>query len=182
MTTGYTLMTQAYRKAIGKKYSIMAHIEFKNFDADFKVLEKQLLLIKKDSFANNERIIIEHQDTDFYLPEFSYGLGLYNVFTAFKKIDIPLFTMLLFTNHFGIAQEVNRLAPDPNDRPTVIESFITFKHYSNNYQPIDLDVDQINMPGLCMLGASRVHRHAMYNFLRDENLLPVVATSINGLQ
>jgi hypothetical protein len=180
MITSPTLMTAAYCDAIYAKYSIIGHLEFKQFDHDFNILEKHLQLIKKDQFSHNERIIIEHQDCDYYLKDFPYGIGLYNLFTVFKKIDIPLFTILLFTNHIGISREINALAPDVHDCPTVIESFITKTHYSNNYQPIQLEVDQIQRPGLCMLGQPRVHRHAMYHFLEKENLLPLVATSIQG--
>jgi len=180
MITSRTLMTPAYQKAIYAKYSIVLHLEFKMFDYNFDILEQHLLSIKKDQFFHNDRIIIEHQDCDYYLKDFPYGVGLYNLFTAFKKIDIPLFTMLLFTNHFGIEQEVKKLAPDPNDRPTVIESFITKTHYAEKYQPVELSSDQIQRPGLCMMGNHRVHRHVMYRFLEQEQLLSCVATSIKG--
>ena len=173
-------MTQGYRDVVYNKYRVVLHLEFKQFDQDFTILEEHLRTVKKQSFDPDERIIIEHVDTDYYFNEFAHGLGLYNLFTAFKQVDIPLFTMLLFTNHFGIQREVDELAPDTNDKPTVIETFITKTHYTNNYRPILLNQDQIQRPGLCMMSQGRVHRHAMYHFLEKENLLPVVATSIKG--
>ncbi len=174
------LMRSPHRKVLYNKYKILSHIQFKAFDKDFKILEDHLLALKKDRFDANERIIIEHQDTDYYLPDFPYGIGLYNLFTAFKKTDIPLFTMLLFTNHFGIKKEVQALAPDQNNTPTVIESFIVRSHYTNEYDHVTLDSDQIHRPAVCMMGQARVHRWAMYHFLANRNLLPLVATSIQG--
>ena len=182
MTTKPILMTPAYCNALYAKYSIIDHFEFKLFDHDMSKLEQCLQSIKKIRFNPNERIIIEHQDCDYYVDDFPYGLSLYNLFTAFKKIDIPLYTMLLFTNHFGIRKEIDRLAPDPMDRPTVIESFITKIHYAKSYQPVELDAEQIQRPGICMMGQPRSHRHAMHHFLEDNNLLPHVATSIKGAQ
>jgi hypothetical protein len=174
------LMTQRYRDIIYNKYRVVLHLEFKQFDHDFAILEEQLRSIKKQSFAPNERIIIEHMDTDYYCDELACGLGLFNLFTAFQQVDIPLFTMLLFTNHFGIQREIDVLAPNASDRPTVIETFINKIHYTNDYETLPLDQDQIQRPGLCMMGHPRVHRHAMYRFLEKENLLSLVATSIQG--
>jgi hypothetical protein len=178
MNTNYTLMTPRYREIIYAKYQVLDHIDFKWVDHDFSLLEQRLQQIKKDYFEPNARIIIEHMDADYYLDEFAYGLGLYNLFTAFRNVDIPLFTMLLFTNCFGIQKEIRRLAPDDKDRPTVIETFITNTHYSKSFDPVDLSIDQIQRAGICMMGQPRVHRHAMYNFLQKENLLEQVATSV----
>ena len=73
--------------------------------------------------------------------------------------------MLFFTNHFGIEREIDKLIDHPADRPTVISSFITTVHYSNNYQPINIDADQVTMPALSLMNTPRSHRFGLYNFL-----------------
>ena len=175
-------MTPLYRKTIYGKYDILDHMDFKWFDHDFSILEQRLQKLKKENFAPNERIIIEHMDADYYFDDFDYGLNLYNMFTAFKAVDIPLSTMLLFTSCFGINREIEKLAPDPHDRPTVIETFVTNTHYAKVFEPVDLAVDQIQHTGLCMMGQPRVHRHALFNFLSQENLLSQVAVSVRSTE
>ena len=105
MTTD-SLISPGLKKILYTKYSIVARFRMNEFDTDFKKFEKDLLSIKKDHFDADERILIEHVDTDYYLKEFPYGINLYNLFTAFKQADVPLFVMLLFTNNFGIQRWV----------------------------------------------------------------------------
>jgi hypothetical protein len=179
MTTDF-LISPGLKKILYTKYSIVARFRMNKFDTDFKKFEKDLLSIKKDHFDTDERILIEHVDTDYYLKEFPYGINLYNLFTAFKQADIPLFVMLLFTSNFGIQREIELLAPNPSDRPTVVESFLTTTHYSQDYNDFPLAVEDITKPALCMMGQPRVHRHAMFNFLSEQDLLSCVAVSVSG--
>jgi len=174
------IMTENYQEAVYRKYNVLDHFEFKNFDSDWHWLESQLKSNKKDVYGPTDRYIIEHQDTDYYLlNDFAYGVGLYNLFNVFKNLDIPLYTMLLYTNHFGISQEIECLAPDVNDRPTVIETFLTKTHYSNNYQNIEIDSTDIELPALCLIGGTkRVHRIALFRFFEKHNVLSRIATSI----
>jgi hypothetical protein len=86
--------------------------------------------------------------------------------------------MLIVTNHFGIGQEIEQLTSDPYDQPTVIETFISTLHYTNNYQDLDINADCIIRQGLCMMGAGRVHRHAMFRFI-ESKLQDQVAVSMH---
>jgi hypothetical protein len=172
----HTEMTDEYRNAIYSKYNIVSHTSFLNFDQDILSLEDYLLKSKKDSFNHNDRIIVEHMDTDYYIPDFPYGVTLYNLIKAFVRLDIPLFTLLLFTNHFGIEKEVLELLPNQEDKPTFIYSFISKGHYSGQYTDHDIDSNSIEIPALSMMAAGRVHRDVISNFLLKNNLLDVVAT------
>lgn len=173
-------MSNNYRDAIYKKYNVLDHYEFKEFDSDWFALENHLKTIKKDVYCPTDRYIVEHQDTDYYLiNEFSYGFGLYNLINVFKNLDIPLYTLLLFTNHYGISNEIHKLATDPNDCPTVIETFITRAHYQNTYQDLDVDPDLIEFPAVCLMaGTKRVHRYGLFRFFQDYKLLDRVLASI----
>ena len=180
LTNKKKLMTDQFQHAIYRKYNILDHFEFKEFDADWLNFESHLRSIRKDVYEHNDRYIIEHQDTDYYIEQtFPYGIGLYNLINMFKNLDIPLHTMLLFTNHFGISAEINRLAPDVNDRPTVIETFITNTHYSSNYIEPEINSDAIEYPAICLIGGTRrVHRFALFRFFEQHHLLNTVPTSI----
>lgn len=170
-------MIPAYRNVLYKKYKILGHLEFKMFDQDFSILEKYLIKHKKEQYDFNERFIIEHIDTDFYLPDFPYGFNLYNLVYAFQSADIPLFTLLLFTNHFGIKKELDRLVP--TESPTVIETFIVSTHWTTNYAPVEVNPDAIEIPAISMVGQNRPHRNTLYHFLKTHNLLDVVALAAN---
>lgn len=170
-------LSEKYRQVIYSKYNIIAHVNFLDFDRDFSILEALLRDVKKDYFEPNDRILVEHFDTDFYLNNFSHGFNLYNLIAAFKNIDIPLFTLLLVTNHFGIKEELGRLLGD-DPCPTVIETFISKLHYTEAYQDTDIDADKVIMPAISLMGQHRSHRNALYHFLIKNELLPYIATAI----
>lgn len=171
-------MSAEYRHALYTKFTIIGHFNFLDFDNNFPILEEWLTQIKKEHYAPLDRIIIEHMDTDYYLPEFPYGFSLHNLITAFNAVDIPMFTMLLFTNHFGIEQEINSLLGNcaQFNQPTVISSFISTLHYNTGYINHDINIDEISVPGVSLMNNGRVHRDVLANFINDNNLLDVVAT------
>jgi hypothetical protein len=171
-------LTENYKTALQSKYCVLDNFSLIRYDRHFELLEKHLGSIIKSQYDPNDRIVIDHFDTDYYLDGFPYGLGLYNLFTVFRKLDIPLYVMLLVTNHYGIAKEVNCLAPDPCDRPTIIETFVSKLHYASVYNNHNVDADMISVPGLCMLGQGRVHRHAIFRFIESE-LMDHIALSTN---
>lgn len=174
-------MTENYKDKLQKKYNILDHLHMKWFDFDWMLLETYLTSIKLDRYLPEHKYIIEHVDTDYYHPEFKYGFWIYNLIKVFKQVDIPLHTILLFSNHFGIEKEIQDLAPDHNDRPTVISSFIARTHYANHYQPVDVDPDLIQYPAICMMGGGRNHRNAMFRFLQKNNLLDIVPVSVKNI-
>jgi hypothetical protein len=173
-----TELTNEYYDYLSSKYNLLGNTHLTLVDYRPCLLETKLAAIKKEQYEPNDRFIIEHFDTAYYLPEFFYGIVLYNVIVAFKKLDIPLFVLLLVTNNFGVSAEIDLLAPDPIDRPTVISTFISIAHYTNNYQDMTIDVNDITMPGLCMLGQSRVHRNALYRLFKNNKLLDRIAVAI----
>lgn len=170
-------MTEKYRRAIYSKFNIVAHVNFLNFDSNFSKLEEWLLAVKKDCYSPNDRILVEHFDTDYYFRDFPYGLYLYNLISAFKNLDIPLFTLLLVTNHFGIKRELDRLVGEDH-LPTVIETFISKLHYTENYQDVNINADNIIIPAVTLMGQHRSHRNALYHFLAENKLLQHIATAI----
>lgn len=176
--SGVLEMPDEYRKVLYTKFTIVGHFNFLEFDSNFPLLETWLAQLKKDHFASTDRIIIEHMDTDYYVPDFPYGFYLHNLITAFKAVDIPLFTLLLFTNHFGIEQELKSLLPHHNqyNQPTVISSFISTLHYSTKYINHDINIDAISIPGISLMNNGRVHRDVFASFINNNNLLDVVAT------
>ncbi len=181
------LITRKYYEKLKSIYNIIGHLHFKEFDHDFHILSDYLLSIANNKFGVTDRIIIEHIDTDFYMTNNnSVGINLYNLIEAFLKTDTPLYTLLIYTNHFGIKPEIIRILGDKyddNDFPTIIESFIASPHYPISFDNNDINNDTINKHAICMMkGTGRSHRFAFYNKLNELNLLNKVVTSVSGLE
>jgi len=178
------LLTKKYYNKLTSVYNILDTIEFKEFDYNFDVLKSRLSQIKQEKYDVNDRIIIEHSDTDYYDKKIlKFGLNLYNVFTVIAELDIPYFVFVFVTNHFGLQQEIDLILKDHSqeDRPTIIETFITTTHYNSDLvEDLPINTQDIKHAGLSMMGASRSHRYSLYNYLNTNNLLDRVEVSIRG--
>jgi hypothetical protein len=157
-----------FLQAIKEKYNVVDMFDLHGYELRLDLLEQKLKSIKKTTFDVQDRIIVVHFDTDYYLHN-EFGLTLANLFTLWQRVDLPLYTLLLYTNHIGVGKEVDIICQDrhPKDRPTLIETFINPANYSDltySTEP-ELNVDTIEYHGLSMMGAPRSHRFALYNHL-----------------
>lgn len=152
------------------RYNILGLWSFFDFDYDFTILRDRLFAIKKEQFDPHDRIVIEHEDTDFYIKECSVGINVRNFFCVVRELDLPLYLFVFYTNHFGLQKEFDILcgSSNMNDRPTVIESFLTTAHHDKKrIMPVDCNFQHIEFNMLCMMNLIRSHRHAVYNALKD---------------
>jgi hypothetical protein len=171
-------LTPHYQKFIYEKYNVLAHVPSRQIDHCLIDFEMFLQKLHKDTFLPNDRIVIEHMDTDYYHHELKNGIFISNLIKAFHATDIPTFVLLLITNHFGIKKEINELIIDKNDVPTVIETFFYQPHVQKSYKDIELTVDKIQMPALCLMGGiGRSHRHAFYDFVLKNELTDYIAVT-----
>ncbi len=163
-------------------YNILYHTNTLNFDENFDILEQNQHLVKKDFFSPKEKILIEFFDTDYFDPDIlNHGLILYNIFTIAKIVDIPLHVFIFVTNHFGIQKDINSILKDHhiNDRPIVIETFLRQQVYNSNVvQDFQISAKDIKFPAVSMMGANRSHRHALFNWMKTNNLLDRIKVTI----
>lgn len=154
---------------LNSRFNIIDSLEFKQFDMDWKNLRTILTNTKKSEFSANDRYIIVHQDTDIYIHEMQVGVNLRNFFQIAAEIDIPFYTFIFWTNHFGLQQELDILCRNrhPKDRPMLIESFAATAHIGDYYTEFAVDQDQIEYHALSMIGAGRSHRYALYNEIKN---------------
>lgn len=170
MQSNHNLMPVEVFEAFAARYNIIGSIEFKDFDYDLDNARKFFSLTKKQTFLPDDRYLIIHQDTDIYIDEMSVGVNLRNFFLIANELDIPFYTLIIWTNHFGLQREIDILCRTRHikDRPMLVESFCTRTHVADSYTETSLDVDSITTQGLCMMGSSkrRSHRYALYNALK----------------
>ena len=164
------------------KYNVLLEIDCRDFDLTPENLIDHLDRIKKDNFDVNDRIVIVHMDTDYYDELLPYGLLIINLVRIFQSKELPFFTLLFITNHFGIKKEFDSLLinHDVDDRPTIIETLLSRMLLTNNINTDNnTDFDKIEKPGICMMGAKRLHRILLANYLNKNNLLDKVALKTN---
>ena len=154
---------------VQRVYNVLDVIEFKEFDLDWSWLETWIKKHHKTQFALHDRFVIVHFDTDFYWN--GHGVNLHNLMTVWRHYDLPFYTMILYTNHYGIRREIDEILKDQpqQDRPTIIETFINPGNYApHGYKHLDNSVDQVQHKALCMMaGTPRSHRYAVYQHLKD---------------
>jgi hypothetical protein len=155
---------------IRQKYNICDHLSFLDFDFNFDILKSRLSKLSKSSFNHNDRIVIEHMDTDYYFSECSVGVNLRNFFGVVQELDISYSRFIFYTNHFGLTREIDQLCShsDSLDRPLIIESFLSDLHYKSDcIKPVECNFDRVQFYATCMMVLKRSHRNAMYNAIKD---------------
>lgn len=167
---------------LDKRFNLLLQLDARSFDSQWSTLSIQLDKIKKESFCPNDRILITHMDTDYYDEVVPYGLLIINLLRMFKNKDIPLYVLLVVTNHYGIKKEFDNLliSQHKKDRPTVIETLLSPRLLSNNFIiDTQFDFHKIEKAGLSMMGKQRSHRVALCNFFVDSQLLDKIALTTN---
>lgn len=161
---------QNVKLLLEKKFNIVDHLVFNQIDTDFDGLANYLNSKRKNKFEPNDRIIVEHMDTDFYFDQCSVGVNLLNFFNTIKDLHYPYFVFIFYTNHYGLAKEIELLCKNhpEQDRPMVIESLIGNQMYNtDHYHDHELNAEKIQHHALCMMNMIRAHRHAVYHSLKS---------------
>lgn len=178
------LLTDKYFNKLSSHFNILDVINFQDFDYDFNVLKDRLTELNQESFDTKDKIIVTHFDCDYYDSNFfKFGLNLYNFFSVIDEICIPHFAFIICTNHFGISKEIEEINKnhDPDDKPMIIETFLTSTHYcSEAVKDIPVNVENIQRPALSMMGAPRSQRFALYNFIKQSGLIDKIEISIKA--
>lgn len=165
-------ITKNILQLLQKKFKIIDSIDFKNFDYDFDILKNFLAKNYKKKYSPEEKILVEHMDTDYYFDECKTGINFRNFFQLLKEFDISPSVFIIYTNYFGLQQEIDLLCKSfhKNDRPILIETFVTKCHLnSQKIDNIENNFYCIEYNALCMMNEIRSHRSALYHSLKKIN-------------
>jgi hypothetical protein len=149
-------------------YQITASAVMLEFDQDFDQFRAWLLQHRQTQYAPQEKILIVHFDTDYYLHN-GYGVNINNLFETWYRCGVPVSAMILYTNHLGIAQEVESICQQlgVQDRPVVIETLLT-KYNNAQVHDTKFSVENIDTHAVCLMaGVPRSHRYALFNHVRS---------------
>lgn len=165
-------------KFIKEKYNVLFEFECSNYLDNFNRLENELIKIKKDIFDPLDRIILYRFETDFYDNFLNAGLALRNSIELLKKIDIPFYNVLIFTNHQSVKKEIDFLLKHDQQKITVVETHAISIDIDHSFSNVDVNEKSIKKPAVCLMGgSSRSHRHILFNYFKQNNLLNLIATS-----
>lgn len=180
MTIDYTVNPNRPWPIISNKvrstYKIIAEIDFLDFDQHPDLMLEHLESVKQDDFQPNEKIIVYHYDTDYYLEK--TGFALYNFLSCLKFLDISPSVILFFTNHHGIEQEIKNFYSTyysnfdyQLDSMKIFESNRTLIQAIPNPVTVDQNIEKIRYPFSCLFGSKRSHRVLFLSALKFKNLL-----------
>jgi hypothetical protein len=158
------------RQHLLRKYNVVAEIDLLDVDSDPGLLYQSLKAAYKEQYAPQDRILIYHHDTDYYHNHTSPGFTLSNLFSCLSSLDISVNFCLLITNHYGIRREIDLLSHDELDMP-VFESSYMITQTNPAPEKIDINIQKIRKPYVCLNGARRSHRVLFLCYLKEYQLL-----------
>lgn len=147
-------------------------------------LEERIKVSRKVKYDSNDRYIIFHEEMDYYLADWPYGLWMNRLLNIFMDHDIPLWTLILIVGTPNTGEEIERIVPKRllnYNQPTVLSKWSTL-HHSKSTEPdkVELNVDDIQKPMVAMMGRSRLTRQILYQHVKNKNLFDRIAISYSG--
>ena len=163
---------------LSDRYQILGSVDLINACTNPGRMYQQLKALYRPHYRANERILVYHYDTDYYLDKKSTGFGLYNFLTALHDLDIGPGFCILITNHYGIEFEINqyyqRYLPTHNqvhDQICVFESNHSELLGTPTPQENNLEAEKIQYPFICLGGGQRSHRIMFLSLLAECGVL-----------
>jgi len=180
MNTFQSRLTKEFKELIYSKYNILGEFTLLRYDNNFEKLFNDINQCRIDKFTSNDKFVIVHDDTDYYMPNSEYGLSIYNLYKTFIRLDISLSTVLFITDHINIENDFNALIPlnqRKHNFPIIITNNLFVTRATGdiaNYAIINqknIDKSLILYHGVCMMGEPRIHRNIIFRFFKNANLL-----------
>ena len=168
-----TTLVNSIEKHFG--YKFVDTINLIEYDYSWPSLYRRLGALKKPAWLANEKILIQHSDTEFFLN--GVGFSIYNFNQAIKSLDIDPAVFVILTNHHRSTSEWNSYCQHEKNQFHVIESPLTrLTTYNGEMPRIELDC-QYQFGTL--IGLSRGHRVLLSNFLANSGVIENSLVSIN---
>jgi hypothetical protein len=153
------------------RYKVLEIIDSIRYNDQLEKVDQLLSKYINHTFSSDERILILHHDTDYYISVESTGFTLYNLCMLLKKNQIPHEFLIMFTNHYGIEKEVAHLSEQVcNSSPFKVVCTSQWYDYSDQ-QISNNSVPVIENLFCCLNGVNREHRLLTLCYLKEHDLL-----------
>lgn len=165
------LIKQEVLDIVSSRYEILEVIDLSLFDYQLNELSLVLSKYKNYEFFHNQRLVILHHDTDYYINEHTPGFLLYNLCVLLNQYQIPHEFLILFTNHYGVKKEITELSNHIcNADPFKVVYTSQWYDYSDDASTSD-HITPVENLFCCLNGVSRIHRILTLCYLKEFNLL-----------
>lgn len=147
---------------------ILGHIHLSNFDHDLEEVYRQLLALYKPTFKPHQKIVVIHDDHEYFFPGTNTGVSTYNFFKLVNHVDIPLSALVILTTHSRYKDSIECFISHNNDRPEVhslLVSNMTWENIRPWLTEIGMLSKDVKFNALCILGTQRSHRVKLGQYL-----------------
>jgi hypothetical protein len=141
------------------------------------------LNLKKDVFDPNDRIVIVHDDLEYFYHDCPIGFTTHNLFNIIQILDIPQFVFVIIANDSGYNKVVKNFESHEKDRPTILNPLINYTPYSMlvNQGIYNIDpVKDVKFRAFCLLGTRRSHRERLFQFFQKNQLHSKINFTFNN--
>jgi hypothetical protein len=150
-------------------FNILTTINLLEYDNNINKLKDLLFSIKKDSFDPTDRIVILHNDTEYFYHGHMTGFTTHNFFNLIRELNFPLFVFVFLTNFSKYQEAVDLFISDHKDKPTVYSTIVNNASYPSIASMIDGSSEKnIKFNAVCLLGTIRSHRIKLFQYLNSQ--------------
>jgi len=162
--------------AVRYGYKFLHQWRIVDYDYRFHTFASELASLKKDTFAPEEKFLIEHADVEYFVNGFGFSIDNFN--TMIRSLDIDPCRFVILTNHYCSTQKWNSYCSDPNNQFHVIETPLSTLLVNHDYKPVT-SAEECQYRFCSMLGKSRVHRDILAKYFISQNLVKDNLISVN---
>lgn len=140
---------------------IVGCIHLSKIDHDLEEVHRQLLALHRVKFEEHQKIVVLHDDHEYFFPGTITGVTTYNFFKLVRHLDIPLSSLVILTTHIGYEKSIECFISHKHDRPEVhalLMSKMTWKNIIHWLDDLDSITKDVKFNALCILGTPRSHR------------------------
>ena len=170
---------------IKKKFVLVDEIDLLFIQNDPSDVFLQLRKFTDYVFKPNERLVITHLDTGFYIPGMPYSVTLYNFYCMVFCLGLPIEHMILLTNQ-NVKEEIKALSKifNINEMQMINSFYNTIQSFEPPIVEIDIGIEKIGYSYSCINGVARSGRILMLCNLEDNNLIEkgIISYNFNNIE
>lgn len=178
------ILWKSFQSDLEQKYSVLKYIDLLELDYQVEEIQEMLESVYKNEYKLDEKIVILHYDTDFYLYN-SIGVTLHNLITIINYLNISPSVFIILTNHYGLNSELEQYYKKnyrsfniDNDWFNIIENNYTSQQApEDNFLDCKVDSNQIMYHYSCLNGSPRTHRKVLLAAMSELNIINKGITS-----
>lgn len=156
---------------INSTINILGIFDLLDYDHNFGLLYENLKSLKQDHFSPSDKIIILHNDTEYFYQNNKLGFTLHNLLTCWRDLDIPYHVMVILANHSDLESSIKPFIVDTHDQPVIIPTVVNNMSWQavSVIPPFKIS-KHIQHKMFCLMGSERQHRIKFFQYLSKHNL------------